>query len=280
VANLFDLTYQLAVSLGVVNEGTATGGSTTSLIDTVELTQADDFWNLGTVWVTYDAAGAGAAPQGEYSVVSDFASSSDTATLRSTLTAAIAVNDRYAIARPRYPLSLLTSRINEVLRQIPIQKDDTSTVAIAADQTEYSLPADVWDLKEVWVQSSDDTNDTQPERIYDWTVKKSATGTANVLMLGRQFTADTLLHLKYLTDHQTLRAATDKLDTTIHVNRVVYNAVVGCLLWRKAKIGQLDENENQLLNYFQSLATEMNNRFAVSYPKKSAKTIHLTFDRP
>jgi hypothetical protein len=280
VANLFDLTYQLAVSLGVVNEGTATGGSTTTLIDTVELTQADDFWNLGTVWVTYDAAGAGAAPQGEYSVVSDFTASSDTATLRSTLTAAIAAGDRYAIGRPRYPLSLLTSKINEVLRQIPIQKDDITTVTIAADQTEYSLPADVWDLKEVWVQSSDDTNDTQPERIYDWTVKKSATGTANVLMLGRQFDTDTLLHLKYLTDHQVLRASTDKLDTTIHVNRVVYNAVVGCLLWRKAKIGQLDENENQLLNYFQSLATEMNNRFAVSYPKKSAKTIHLTFDRP
>jgi hypothetical protein len=200
--------------------------------------------------------------------------------LRSTLTAAIAAGDRYAIGRPRYPLSLLTSRINEVLRQIPIQKDDITTVTIAAEQTEYSLPADVWDLKEVWVQSSDDTNDTQPERIYDWTVKKSATGTANVLMLRRQFDTDTLLHLKYLTDHQVLRASTDKLDTTIHVNRVVYNAVVGCLLWRKAKIGQLDENENQLLNYFQSLATEMNNRFAVSYPKKSAKTIHLTFDRP
>jgi hypothetical protein len=280
MANLFELTYQLAVSLGVVNEGTATGGSTTTLVDTVELTQADDFWNLGTVWVTYDAGGAGAAPQGEYSVISDFTASSDTATLRSTLTAAIAAGDRYAIGRPRYPLSLLTSRINEVLRQIPIQKDDITTVTIAAEQTEYSLPADVWDLKEVWVQSSDDTNDTQPERIYDWTVKKSATGTANVLMLGRQFTADTLLHLKYLTDHQVLRASTDKLDTTIHVNRVVYNAVVGCLLWRKAKIGQLDENENQLLNYFQSLATEMNNRFAVSYPKKSAKTIHLTFDRP
>jgi hypothetical protein len=280
MANLFDLTYQLAVSLGVVNEGTATGGSTTTLIDTVELTQADDFWNLGSVWVTYDAGGAGAAPQGEYSVVSDFTSSSDTAALRSTLTAAIASGDKYAIARPRYPLSLLTSKINEVLRQIPIQKDDITTVTIAADQTEYSLPADVWDLKQVWVHTDDDTNATQPVQIFDWAVKKSATGTANVLMLERQFATDTLITLKYLTDHQVLRASTDKLDTTIHVNRVVYNAVVGCLLWRKAKIGQLDENENQLLNYFQSLATEMNNRFAVSYPKKSAKTIHLTFDRP
>jgi hypothetical protein len=280
MANLFDLTYQLAVALGVVNEGTATGGSTTSLVDTVELIQADDFWNKGTVWVTYDAGGAGAAPQGEYSVITAFTASSDTATLRSTLTAAIAVGDKYAIARPRYPLALLTSKINEVLRTIPIQKDDISTVTIAADQLEYSLPADVWDLKQVWVHTDDDTNATQPVQIFDWSVKKSATGTANVLMLERQFATDTLLTLKYLTDHQTLRASTDKLDTTIHVNRVIYNAVVGCLLWRKAKIGQLDENENQLLNYFQSLATEMNNRFAVSYPKKSAKTIHLTFDRP
>jgi hypothetical protein len=280
MANLFDLTYQLAVALGVVNEGTATGGSTTTLIDTVELTQADDFWNKGTVWVTYDAGGLGAAPQWEYSVVSDFTASSDTVTLRSTLTAAIAANDRYAIARPRYPLALLTSKINEVLRTIPIQKDDVSTVTIAAEQTEYSLPADVWDLKEVWLQTTDDTNDNRWEKLNDWDVRKSATGTANILELGRQWATDYELKLVYLTDHQVLRAATDKLDTTIHVNRVVYNAVVGCLLWRKAKIGQLDENENQLLNYFQSLAAEMNNRFAVSYPKKSAKTIHLTFDRP
>jgi hypothetical protein len=280
MANLFDLTYQLAVALGVANEGTATGGSTTSLIDTVELTQADDFWNKGTVWVLYDAAGAGAAPQGEFSVISAFTASSDTATLRSTLTAAIATGDKYAIARPRYPLSLLTSKINEVLRQIPIQKDDISTVTIAADQTEYSLPSDVWDLKQVWAHTDDDTNATQPVQIFDWSVKKSATGTANVLMLERQFDADTLLTLKYLASHQTLRAATDKLDDTIHPDRVIYNAVVASLIWRKAKIGQLDENENQLLNYFQSLAAEMNSRFAVSYPKKSAKTIRFTFDRP
>jgi hypothetical protein len=280
MANLFDLTYQLAVALGVVNEGTATGGSATTLVDTVELTQADDFWNKGTVWVTYDAAGAGAAPQGEFSVVSDFTASSDTADLRSTLTAAIAAGDKYAIARPRYPLSLLTSKINEVLRTIPIQTDDIATVTIAADQFEYSLPADVWDLKQVWLHTDSDTNATQPKQLFDWSVKKSATGTANVLMLERQFSTDTLLTLKYLTDHQTLRAAADKLDSTIHVNRVIYNAVVSCLLWRKAKIGQLDENENQLLNYFQSLAAEMNLRFAMNYPKKSAKTIHLTFDRP
>jgi hypothetical protein len=277
---LFDLTYELARALGIVSEGVATGGSTTTLVDTVELTQADDFWNGGSVWVLYDAGGAGAAPQGEYSVVSDFTASSDTATLRSTLTAAIASGDRYAIARKKYPLHILTQYINQALSEIPVQKDDITTITIAADQTEYSLPSDVWKLKQVWLQNNDDSNDNEWGLLTDWSVKKSATGTANVLELGEQFTAGYELKLVYLTEHQTLRAATDKLDNTIHSNRVLYNAAVGCLLWRKAKVGESDTNVNDLLNFYQAKAQEMNAQFAVSYPQKSAKTIHLSLDRP
>jgi hypothetical protein len=273
---LFDLTYELARALGVVNEGTATGGSTSTLVDTVELSQDDDFWNGGTVWVTYDAGGAGAAPQGEYSVVSDFTASSDTASLRSTLTAAIAANDRYAIARKRYPLNLLISKINETLITIPIEKTDTATVTIAESQTEYSLPADVWDLKQVWMAANEDADDNAWQQLNDWRVQKSATGTANKLVLGRQFATDVVLKLVYLTYHQTLRAATDKLDDTIHADRVIYNAAVSCLLWRKAKVGESDSSLNELLNYFQNLAQTMNAQFAMKYPSKAAKTIHLS----
>lgn len=281
MATLFDLTHQLARLLGVVTEGAATGGSTTTIVDTVERTEADDFWNLGTAWILYDAGGAGAAPQGEYSVISDFTASSDTITLRSTLSAAVAAGDRYAVAGIRYPLQLLSQKINEVLTTIPIQKDDITTITIADGQTEYSLPSDVWDLKEVWAQTNtDDSNDTRPEKLYDWDMQKSATGTANKLVLGRQFSTDTILKLVYLTDHQVLRSASDKLDTTIHVNRVLYDAAVRCLLWYKTKVGDSDTSVNDLLNLYQGMAADMNNRFAVSYPRKSAKTIHMSFSRP
>lgn len=281
MTTLFDLTHQLARLLGVVTEGAATGGSTTTIVDTVERTEADDFWNLGTAWILYDAGGAGAAPQGEYSVISDFTASSDTITLRSTLSAAVAAGDRYAVAGIRYPLQLLSQKINEVLTTIPIQKDDITTITIADGQTEYSLPADVWDLKEVWAQTNtDDSNDTRPEKLYDWDMQKSATGTANKLVLGRQFSTDTILKLVYLTDHQVLRSASDKLDTTIHVNRVLYDAAVRCLLWYKTKVGDSDTSVNDLLNLYQGMAADMNNRFAVSYPRKSAKTIHMSFSRP
>jgi hypothetical protein len=278
---LFDLTYELARLLGVVSEGVATGGSTTTIVDTVERTEASDFWNGGTAWITYDAAGAGAAPQGEYSFISDFDATTDTLTLRSTLTATVASSDRYAVAGLRYPLQLLTQKVNEVLRTIPIVKDDITTITIAALQTEYSLPADLWELKEVWIQTNvDDTNDTQPVKLYDYHIQKSATGTANKLVLNRQFTAGDILKLVYLTDHQTLRAATDKLDDSIHINRVLYDAAVRCLLWYKSKVGDSDTSVNDLLNLYQAMAQEMNNRFPVTYPKKSARTIHPLFGRP
>lgn len=277
---LFDLTYELAQNLGVLTEGKATGGSTTTIADTVERTEANDFWNAGSAWITYDAGGAGAAPQGEFSVITDFANTGGVVTLRETLSAAVAANNRYAVAGQRYPLQLLIQMINAVLRTIPIQKDDITTITIAADQTEYSLPADVWDLKEVWLQTNDDTDDTQPTKLYDWRVHKSATGTANKLLLGRQFSTGDILKLTYLADHQTLRIATDKLDDSINSNLVVYNAAVRCLLWYKAKVGDSDTSVNDLLNIYQPIAAEMNSRFAMHYPRKSAKTLHITLDRP
>lgn len=277
---LFDLSYELARLLGVVAEGQATGGSTTTIADTVERTEANDFWNLGSAWILYDAGGAGAAPQSERSVITDFANTGGVVTLRSTLTAAVASGDRYALSGQRYPLQLLDQKINEVLQTIPIQKDDITTVTIASDQTEYSLPADVWDLKQVWIQTNDDTNDNEWEKLYDWRIKKSTTGTANVLELGRQYSADYELKLVYLANHQTLRAASDELDDSIHPGLVLYNAAVRCLLWYKSKVGDSDTSVNDLLNIYQPMAADMNARFAMHYPKKSAKTFHFTFDRP
>ena len=115
---LFDLTKDLARLLGTLYEGVATGGSTTTIADTVERLEDDDYWNGGTAWITYDAAGAGAAPQGEYSSISDFAQTGGIVTLRSTLTGAVASGDRYAVATSRYPLHILIQKINQVQRYL------------------------------------------------------------------------------------------------------------------------------------------------------------------
>lgn len=276
---LFDITYQLARALGVAHEGKATGGSTTTIADTSDRTEADDYWNGGTAWVLYDAGGLGAAPQGEYSVIQDFANSGGVITTRDTLTAAVAVGDRYAIAGVRYPLHLLIQKINETFGVI--EKTDTSTVTTANEQTEYSLPTDVLDLKRVYVQANlDDSDDNLWEPIYDWETQKSATGTANKLVFKRQPASGYSVKLVYTTYHQVLRVAADKLDDSIHINKVVWNAAVGCLLWRKAKVGESDTSVNELLNYYQNLAAQANAEFAMRLPRRHAKTIHLNFGRP
>ena len=63
---LFDLTYEAASEMGILQEGVCTGGSTETIVDSNYLTQADDYWNAGSVWITYDAAATGLAPQGEF----------------------------------------------------------------------------------------------------------------------------------------------------------------------------------------------------------------------
>lgn len=273
---LFNLTHELARLLGTTVEGVATGGSTTTIADSVERTESDDFWNGGTAWILYDAGGASAAPEGEYSFISDFAQTGGVVTLRSTLTAAVASGDRYALGGLRYPLQLLIAKINEQLGVI--EKTDISTVLIAADQTEYSLPTDLLELKQVWISSgADDTNANNWQQLYDWYVQKSATGSANKLVFSRQFNADDLIKLVYTGYHARLQVATDKLDDSINADKILKEAAIGCLLWYKAKVGDSDMSVNDLLNYFQPLAAQAAQEFPQKLPKKSARTIHPTF---
>ena len=131
--NLFDLTLRVARALNAVEEGIATSGDTTSLIDSNNLTQDDDFWNGGTAWIIQDSAGAGAAPEGEYSIINDFANATGDATLRSTLSAGIASGDRYAIADNEYPLNDIISQINAALDDMgPVVFTDTTSITIAS----------------------------------------------------------------------------------------------------------------------------------------------------
>ena len=143
-SNLFDLSYQVSRELGQAFEGTATGGGTTTLIDTVWLSSyPNDYFNRGTVWILYDAGGAGAAPQGEYARVTDFDKASSTATI--VTVTAIGAGDRYAIATEEYPLDIIIQNINRVLSELWIRVVDTTSIVLADGQTEYSLPTAVLD---------------------------------------------------------------------------------------------------------------------------------------
>src|SRR3990167_6302277 len=84
--------------IGLLQYGRATGGSVTTVIDTnrPEEDEPEDFED-GTIIILRDSAGAGAAPEGEFSRVTAYAPGTTTFTTADTLTAAVASGDRYGV---------------------------------------------------------------------------------------------------------------------------------------------------------------------------------------
>ncbi len=241
---LFDLTYKVAVALGAVLEGTATGGSTTTVVDTVRRLEADGFWTRGTVWILRDAAGGGAAPEREASVVSGFVQSTNTITVETPFTVAVAAGDKYAVAKRRYPLNILTQKINAALDAMgPIPITDYTTIpAIASGQSEYSLPlAAGMDLREVYYSMVDDPDDHQWIPVLNWSVQESAVGTPDLLILpGPFYRTGGPVKLVYMGLHPQLHLMSDKLSDSVHPDRVTVEAALLVAQWRLQKMGGSD----------------------------------------
>lgn len=282
---LFDLTLGVARLLKTVREGKATAAGDagkTTLVDSGR-DEADDFWNgsgtsRGTIWITYDAGGANAAPQGEYSIVTDFANATGTITF-DALTAATAAGDRYAVGKPRYPLDILIQNVNLVLQdfgEIPVV--DTTSVTIAASQTEYTLPTAMWPdkLLQVCLQlnnsDSDDNEWTLP--LHNCYVQSTTTGTANTLVLPKQYDTGYALKLVYLANHPELRIYSDKLSEFVPFERVIYEAAVLCLE-RKST----NEAESILLTHYKPKVEELKLSKPIAIPQKTGRGMMISQNR-
>jgi hypothetical protein len=121
---------------------TATGGSTTTLVDTAR-GEADDFWNNSWLYIasTTDAA----APQGQEALVTDFAAVTKTFTFTPAMTAAVGNGDTYELRR-YFPAVNINQEINNVLEEMqahfPVITEDETTV-IETDIYDYTISATI-----------------------------------------------------------------------------------------------------------------------------------------
>ena len=242
--NLYSLTLACARELGILRESTATGGLTTAIYDSTGRLEANDYWNSGCAWVTYNANSVGAVPQGQYSVITDSALTGGVLTLKTTLGGAVEASDRYAVCRVAEGgvdwLNQMISKINSALLDLgPVPQTDLTTVTAATDQTEYSMSVAMGrDLREVWVANDTDTNDYQWTKIHNWRVQQHSTaGTADTLILPYQPSTSYAIKVIYLALHPALAIYTDKLSDHVPMERVVYPAVRELYRWRKAQTG-------------------------------------------
>jgi len=234
---LANLTYRVARELGIVSEGTATGGSTTTIEDTNLRTEADDYWNSGSIWILRDSSGAIVAPLGEYERVTDFANSGGVITF-AALTVTVASGDKYAVAKKTYPLETLIRNVNEAVQDLGIiPQTDITTIDTETNKTEYSLPvAANLDLRRVWQQGNlDDANDNRWTLLYNWELQRTATGSKDLLVFPYQLPSGYDIKLEYGAPHPELHVYSDNLNEGVPITMVVYSAVARCLNWFRQK---------------------------------------------
>lgn len=228
---LFDATLQTARVLGITKSWKAsTNGSTTTLVDTVGRKENDDHWNEGTIWIVYDAGGESAAPEGEFSIITDFDNATSTITFQA-LTAATAASDRYAVAQARVSLQMMIEAVNNVLMGVWVPTWDTTSLDTASNQTEYSIPAACQrgGLMAVYFQTNTgDEDDNQWQKINNWWVKEGAKGAQDTLVLP-QLTASRDLGLLYKARHPEVYTASATINEAIDLEALGIHAAVECL---------------------------------------------------
>jgi len=95
---------------GIGQSGTATGGSTTTIVDTGRLQSTQynsDDWVGGWARIAYDSGGAAAAPETEMRPITTYAPSTGTITVNPAFSAAPASGDTYQLWRNPHPQEVL-----------------------------------------------------------------------------------------------------------------------------------------------------------------------------
>jgi hypothetical protein len=149
-----DLIEEIADLYGEYIKLTATGGSTTTIVDTASLYQPDSYWVGHYAYVLTDAGGEGAAPEGQERAVTAYDQGDGTITVSPAFSAAVGAGDvcellpvqRATIARA------INAAVRAAGKTWLVEVVDEDTITLDEDDYEYDLPADLVTLKRVLVR--------------------------------------------------------------------------------------------------------------------------------
>lgn len=169
---------------GVYLDGVAISGSTTTLVDTVNLSgqYADDYLINAWLSIITDAGGAHAAPEGQTRRISDFVSSTGTVTVGTAFTAAVGPTDTYRIWAGA-PKAEIIDAVSEALRAAwPAfyQRVYDTTVEIENKTYEYDIPATIEYLVDVEIQGNAAGEYYVP--VKDWHPLKTGASTRKLVL--------------------------------------------------------------------------------------------------
>ena len=240
LSNLLQAVY---AELGQLQVSTATAGGDDYVTDSkmVNTGGKDDVWKNGVVFIIEDSGGAGAAPEGEFKLVSAYDDSNGKFTVEANFSAQPANGDWYGVASEYYPLYTMIELVNAGLRGLgDIALVDTATLDTATGQTEYTA-AVAWKRKPPvridYQGHTGDGDDNQWIRLYDWEFVPSAAGQTGLIIFRQELPAGRDLRIWYQDAHPRLNTYDDKVAEVISPELAVAACVERALRWQNSRLG-------------------------------------------
>jgi len=238
---LSNLLQDVYMDLGQFNVSTATGGTTATLVDSKQVgLHKDNAWLNGACFIIRDVAGASAAPEGEFALVTGYTSSSGTFTsAASSYTVAPADGDTYGFVNNFYPLHTVRELCNLGIQALgDVALVDTS-LTTAASQREYALPAACKRNRPLEVAIQGETGDSDDNAyvpIYDYDYIPAAAGSTGTIQFKRQPASGRTIRIVYEGIHPKLTAYSSVVHETIHPELAKVSATEMCLRWQNSRL--------------------------------------------
>lgn len=148
-------------------EGTATGGSSSTVEDTSLACYGNDYFNDQDAWI-YIRSGDAA---GDYRKISDFVSSGGVVSVTPNFTATVANTDTYSIHHTKSEdswhrpdvVAKINLSIQRVAEKAHVWNIDTTSITLVASTYEYNIPTSFMGIYRVTMAASDGGFDDMPE---------------------------------------------------------------------------------------------------------------------
>lgn len=228
---LSELLQAAYAGLGQLGAAKASSGDTVTLQDDgMRETGSDDDWKGGCIFII---SAGGEAPEGEFSGITAYDSSSGLFTLETPLTAAVLAGQRYGLASVYYPLHTMIELANAGLRalgDIPLAE---------MTSLEDGASAFIWQRRpplRVDQQLGGEAGQRW-QRLFDWEYQPGVPGQHGSIVFGRSLAGKGDVRIWYVDAHPRLELYDDVLAEVVNPELALAAVVERALRWQNSRLG-------------------------------------------
>jgi hypothetical protein len=239
VYKLSNLLQNIYTELGQLTVTTATGGTTTTAVDSKQIgAHSDDDWKNGALFVI---AAESAAPEGEFECISGYMDSSGTFTVDAAFNAVVESGDTFGFASDHYPLRTLIELANAGLRALgDIALVDTTSLETSVNTSEYAA-ALAWKRRRPLMIDYQGrmgaSGDNQWVRVYDWEFIPALPNSTGLIIFNEELPEGRDIRIWYVDSHTRVSAYDDAISETIAPELAAAAAVERALRWQNSRQG-------------------------------------------